>query len=158
MLYTIDKNNLLEEAFRLDSQPKLQKFARRSIKATNNRSTQQFQQDSLLGGAVAPVVGGVIGGVLPSIVNDDADAMDSTIGAEGGVLLGSSLGINAVKSRYSPLAASNTRASKEILTRLQRDGYQPTQNDRNIIDQANAVTRGFNLNNYMRDIALKGRQ
>lgn len=157
MIYTIDKNNLLEEAFKLDSQPKLQKFARRAIKATNKRSSQQFQRDSLLGGVGAPIVGGIVGGVLPSIVDDEADALDSTIGAAGGVLLGSSLGVNAVSSRYSPLEAANTRASKAIITRLQRDGYQPSQTDRTIIDQANAVARRVNLNNYMREIVSKGR-
>lgn len=157
MIYTIDKNYLLEEAFRLDTPQKIQKFARRSVKATNAGSSQKFQQDALLGGIVSPVVGGIVGGVLPSIISDEADGLDTTMGIAGGTLLGSSLGVGTLKKKYSPYEASNTRASKEILTRIQRDGYQSTPEDKNIINQANAVTRQTNLSNYMRDIASKGR-
>lgn len=157
MIYTIDKNYLLEEAFRLDTPQKIQKFTRRSVKATNNGSPQKFQQDALLGTVVTPVVGGLIGGVLPSIISDEADGLDTTMGIAGGTLLGSSLGVGTLKKKYSPYEASNTRASKEILTRLQRDGYQPTSEDKSIIDKANAVTRQINMANYMRDIASKGR-
>lgn len=157
MIYTIDKNYLVEEAFRLDTPQKIQKFTRRSIKATNNGSSQKFQQDALLGGAVAPIVGGIVGGVLPSVISDDPDGLDTTMGVVGGTILGSSLGIGAMKNKYSPYEAANTRASKAIITRLQRDGYQPTSEDKSIIDKANAVTRQVNMANYLRDIASKGR-
>ena len=157
MIYTIDKNNLLEEAFRLDTPQKIQKFARRSVKATNNNSSQKFQQDSLLGGAVVPIVGGIVGGVLPSVISDDVDGLDTTMGVAGGTLLGSSLGVAALKNKYSPYEASNTRASKAIINRLQRDGYQPTSEDKSIIDKANTVARQVNMANYMHDIASKGR-
>ena len=157
MIYTIDKNYLVEEAFRLDTPQKIQKFTRRSVKATNNISPQKFQQDALVGTVVAPVVGGIVGGILPSVISDESDGLDTTMGAVGGTILGSSLGINAVTNRYSPHEASNTRASKAIITRLQRDGYQPTSEDKSIIDKANAVTRQVNMAKYMSDIASKGR-
>lgn len=157
MIYTIYKNNLVEEAFRLDTPQKLQKFARRAVKATNTVSSQKFQQDALLGTVAAPVVGGIVGGILPSVISDESDGLDTTMGVAGGTLLGSSLGMVPLKMKYSPLEASNGRASKAILTRIQRDGYQPTQDDKSIINQASTLTRQTNLSNYLRDIASKGK-
>lgn len=155
MLYTIDKNNLLEEAFKLDSPLKLQKFSRRGIKAINNGNTQKFQQDMLLSGAAAPIVGGVIGGVLPSIISDESDSFDTAMGVVGGTMLGSTLGFGKIKRKYSPLDNTNT---KVIMNKIQRDGYNPTSLDKSIIDKANTVVRQVNLSKYMRDIASKGRQ
>ena len=157
MIYTIYKNYLVEEAFRLDTPQKIQKFTRRSVKATNNISPQKFQQDALLGTVAVPVVGGIIGGVLPSVISDESDGLATTMGAASGVLFGSSLGIGAMKKKYSPYESSNTKASKAIITRLQRDGYQPTSEDKSIIDKANAVTRQVNMAKYMHDIVSKGR-
>lgn len=155
MLYTIDKNNLLEESFRLDSPLKLQKFARRGIKVINSGNTQKFQQDMVLSGAAAPLVGGVVGGVLPSIISDESDGFDTAMGVVGGTMLGSTLGLGKIKRKYSPLDNTNT---KVIMNRIQRDGYNPTSVDKSIIDKANTVVRQVNLSKYMQDIASKGRQ
>ena len=137
---------LLEEALRLDTPEKLQKFARRSVKAINSRGSDPINVTKdgvvMLGGS--SVAGTVAGGVLPYIVSDEADALDATAGAAAGYMLGGMAGGHMLNRRYSPL---NNSSTKHIVKRMERDGYQSSVEDKSILDKANYLVRATNLNN-----------
>lgn len=137
---------LLEEALRLDTPEKLQKFARRSVKAINSRGSDPINVTKdgamMLGGS--SIVGTVAGGALPYIVSDEADALDAVGGATAGYMLGGIAGGQMLNRRYSPL---NNGSTKHIVKRIERDGYQTSAEDRSILNKANYLVRATNLNN-----------
>ena len=106
---------LLEEALRLDTPEKLQKFARRSVKAINSRGSD------------------------PINVTKDGVVM-----LGGSSVAGTVAGGHMLNRRYSPL---NNSSTKHIVKRIERDGYQPSAEDKSILDKANYLVRATNLNN-----------
>ena len=136
---------MLEESFKFDSQAKLQKFARRGIKAANTVSDTQRTI-----GQVAPITGVLAGGAIGNQIHGDSgvhsqtgnvydpqahndDEYDLTGAAIGGAI---GLGASAL--------AGNRAITKPVMERMIRDGYQPNKKDYELLKHGAKVTHLYN--------------
>lgn len=153
MVYKLNKLEIIEEAFRLDSPPKLQTFAARGTKTVNS-----IPHDKFLNGLAAigtlPIASTIIGGAIGNTIHGE-DGVDPITGlvydvqannddeydVSGAVLGGitGTLGSGAIAmTGVSP----NTR---KVTKRIERDGYTLSPREKIKIDQASRLAKVYNL-------------
>ncbi len=150
---------LIEEAFKIDSQAKAQKFARRATKVLSpdmsNVSKEQLPKASaaILSPAILPIAGATGGAVLGTIGGAVVDGLDSNeddpITAGTGALVGTGVGAlsGLIQNRkYGP------GSTKPIEDRLQRDGGNLSQDDKDTLRRTSNLAASVNLYNRARDL------
>jgi hypothetical protein len=132
---------LVEEAFKLDNQAKLQTFARRGIKATNPGLTPDIgvlpYGGAIIGGAIGNQIHGEDGfepntGIMYNAQANNDDEYDVT-----GALLGGATGLY--------LAGKKSMGnSKAVADRIQRDGYRLSPQEKDQLKTGAAYAQVFN--------------
>lgn len=151
--------HLVEEAFKIDSQAKAQKFARRATKILSpdysNVSKEQLPHAAaaILSPKILPITGAIPGAVLGAGAGAIVDGLDSNeedpITAGTGALAGAGLGVISglvLNRRYGP------GRTKPIEDRLQKDGGQLSQDDINTLRRTSNLAASVNLHNRTADL------
>lgn len=150
---------LVEEAFKIDSQDKAQKFARRATKVLspdyNNLSKEQVPQAAaaILNPKILPISAAIPGAALGAAGGAIVDGLDSNeddpINAGTGALVGAGAGVLqglVLNRKYGP------GPIKPIASRLQQDGGQLTPDDINTLRRASNIAASVNLHNRTRNL------
>lgn len=150
---------LVEEAFKIDSQAKAQKFARRATKVLSpDMSTVTKEQlpqaaAAIITPKILPIANAIPGAVLGAGAGAIVDGLDSNeedpITASTGALIGAGAGALrglVLNRNYGP------GRTKPIEERLQRDGGQLSQDDLDTLRRTSNLAASVNLHNRTADL------
>ncbi len=160
MIYTIDKSALLEEAFRIDSPEKAEKFARRSTRALNHSSASKTFNNAAAA-SMAPTAGMLVGGAAGNSVHGDGDLsyadkavmkqddIDQEVNDDEYDMTGAAIGagLGTIGQSFAAKRLLHGSSINPIKQRLAKHGYNTTSQDDSMLRKGAAAVRLNNLNN-----------